>query len=602
MPGSSLYNFNPRWNALKISLIYFTASIIWIIVSDSLLELYFSPDMVTQLQTVKGTVFIILTSILIYILIYRDFIAIKKAEKSFIKTKEKFELLVKGVKDYAIFMIDPSGKIVSWNAGAELIYGYNSPEVMGKNFSIFFPPESVQKGLPQKELEIASLKGNKYFEGWRINKKGLKFWASSVITTLYDKKGIVSGYSNVIRDLTDLKNFEENIRANNDYLAAIIDSSPLAIYDLDLEGKIKSIWNPAAENIFGWKKEEVINKTLPIITKDNTPDFMKLKQKIMDDEPFTDLRLQTFTKEGKETYLSFSAAPLHDSRGKVNGIMSIAADISKQVFYLHKIEKLSHELEIKVEDRTKELLEANEKLKELDKLKSLFIASMSHELRTPLNSIIGFTSVILQGMTGDINPEQEKQLNIVKYSANHLLSMINDIIDLSKIEAGKVDFYINEFDYVTLVKEVITSFENEINSKNIRLSLDLPSTLFLKSDEQRVRQILMNMASNAVKFTEEGKIDIYLSKKCEKIIFCIKDTGIGIKQEDLSKLFQPFSRINVEEMPSTEGTGLGLYLSKKLSKNLGGDLMVRSEYGKGSTFKFTLPVERRSVDEKDTGC
>lgn len=238
-----------------------------------------------------------------------------------------------------------------------------------------------------------------------------------------------------------------------------------------------------------------------------------------------------------------------------------------------------------------ELTRANIRLKELDHLKSMFIASMSHELRTPLNSIMGFTGIILQGMVGKISDEQRKQLTMVKSSSTHLLSLINDIIDVSKVEAGKVDIYVKKFDLLSITKEIINSFTVLTKEKDLKIDLEMPKKIMVESDERRVKQILVNFVSNAIKFTDKGSVSVCVLQISDSAIeISVADTGIGIKNEDMDKLFKAFSRIPVEGVIK-EGTGLGLYLSRKISELLGGEIKAESEFGKGTVFTLTLPIK-----------
>jgi len=283
-----------------------------------------------------------------------------------------------------------------------------------------------------------------------------------------------------------------------------------------------------------------------------------------------------------------------------------------------ELKKHREHLEELVEERTlelaalnKELASTNIKLRELDRLKSMFIASMSHELRTPLNSIIGFTGIILQGLVGEINEEQKKQLAIVKNSAKHLLDLINDVIDLSKIEAGKVELLIEEFDLDLLLREVYETLKVSADKKGLGFSLDMPDALIMQSDRRRIKQVLMNLGSNAVKYTDKGSVNIKVKKMRssevpkdiltqanltllsdhENVIeISVDDTGIGIHSQDMGILFTAFGRIHAEGMPIQEGTGLGLYLSNKLAYLLGGTITAESESGKGSKFRFILPM------------
>ena len=248
-----------------------------------------------------------------------------------------------------------------------------------------------------------------------------------------------------------------------------------------------------------------------------------------------------------------------------------------------------------LKEPTGELEQVNIRLQELDRLKSMFIASMSHELRTPLNSIIGFTGIILQGMSGEITGDQRKELTMVKNSANHLLTLINDVIDVSKIETDRVELFIEEFNFADLMQEAKESFKVAVDEKNLKLSLEMPERLIIKGDERRIKQIIINLMSNAVKFTDRGEIEIKVKKKDEEVKVSVTDAGIGIKKENIDKLFKQFSRIYVEGRPVTEGTGLGLYLSKKIVDLLGGQLKAESEFGKGSMFTFTFPLEYKEV-------
>ena len=263
--------------------------------------------------------------------------------------------------------------------------------------------------------------------------------------------------------------------------------------------------------------------------------------------------------------------------------------------YHEHLEELVKKRTLELEGKTGELEQVNIRLKELDRLKSMFIASMSHELRTPLNSIIGFTGIILQGMSGGITGDQRKELTMVKNSANHLLALINDVIDVSKIETDRVELFIEEFNLADLMQGAMESFKVAVDEKNIKLSLKMPERLIIKGDERRTKQVIMNMVSNALKFTDRGEIEIKVEKKDAEVVVSVTDTGIGIKKENMDKLFKQFSRIYTEGRPVTEGTGLGLYLSKKIVNLLGGQLKAESEFGKGSIFTFTFPLEYKEV-------
>jgi PAS domain S-box-containing protein len=281
-----------------------------------------------------------------------------------------------------------------------------------------------------------------------------------------------------------------------------------------------------------------------------------------------------------------------------------------------RISTFSKELELEVARRTMMLrsrtllLErANRELQELDRLKSSFLANMSHELRTPMNSILGYTELILDRVDGEINEEQEKSLLKVENNAQHLLQLINDILDMSKIEAGKIELYLETVDIKELLDSLGTFFRPATLSKNIYLNFDfaedLPSVYI---DEDKVRQIFNNLLSNAIKFTPQGGITIHIKpstrgiRSGEEPLFleiCVEDTGIGIKKEDISKLFNKFNQIDVSSTRQYEGTGLGLSIARGLVVLHKGNIWAESEYGKGSRLYFTLPTQEKVLEKSD---
>lgn len=236
------------------------------------------------------------------------------------------------------------------------------------------------------------------------------------------------------------------------------------------------------------------------------------------------------------------------------------------------------------------LRRANERLNEVDRLKSMFVASMSHELRTPLNSIIGFTGVLLQGLVGELNEEQKKQLKMVKSSSQHLLALVNDVIDISKIEAGKTKVQVEEFDLAEVIEEVKETFSVTARDENIHFQVDGPEELIMRSDRRRVKQVVMNFTSNAFKYTQEGEVTIIYKQKERMAEISVTDTGSGIPDSEMDKLFKAFSQVD-QKNRAKEGTGLGLYLSRKIAHMLGGTVTAESELGKGSTFTFRVPLQ-----------
>ncbi len=312
------------------------------------------------------------------------------------------------------------------------------------------------------------------------------------------------------------------------------------------------------------------------------------------------------------------------ARRFAEGDMSVYVDVKSEDeigvlgktfnYMVKRISSFSKELEVEVarrtmmlRDKTLLLERANRELRELDRLKSAFLANMSHELRTPMNSIIGYTELLLDGIDGPINEEQAKSLRKVESNARHLLQLINDILDMSKIESGKIQLDIRELDLKKVVTSVTTALEPSITKKGLSITFDFDEDLpTVYADEDKVRQILINLISNAVKFTNEGGITISLKpsqrgvKPGEPPLFveiCVADTGIGIKKEDIDKLFDKFSQLDISTIRQYEGTGLGLSIARGLVVLHKGVIWATSEYGKGSTFCFTLPIKKEMLEK-----
>ena len=258
--------------------------------------------------------------------------------------------------------------------------------------------------------------------------------------------------------------------------------------------------------------------------------------------------------------------------------------------YRGQLEKLVKTRTEDLEKKTKELEKANIELTEADKLKSIFLASMSHELRTPLNSIIGFTGILLMGMVGELSNEQKTQLKIVKNSANHLLELINDILDISKIEAGKVDLHKETFMMNDTIKEVLETFKHSADDKGLELKIQFDENIEVYTDMRRFKQAIINLVGNAVKFTDQGSVSVITKlKDGGEVDITVKDTGVGIKKEDMGKLFEPFQQVDSELTKKREGTGLGLHLTQKIMDLLNGKIHVESIPGEGTVFILTFP-------------
>jgi len=287
----------------------------------------------------------------------------------------------------------------------------------------------------------------------------------------------------------------------------------------------------------------------------------------------TNYELTVRSKDGKETVVSYNATTFNDQTGKLQGVFAAARDV----------------MERKRFEQT--LQEKNLELERANLSKDNFLASMSHELRTPLNAIIGFTGTLLMQLPGPLNTDQHKQLSTVGSSARHLLSLINDLLDLAKIESGKVEINFEDVGCQSVVEEVMTTLRPLTKDKGLVFQHKVPKQeILLKTDRRALNQVLINLTNNAIKFTSQGSVTLELKERHEDnqtwIMFAVVDTGMGIKKEDQVKLFQAFEQIHSTHRG--EGTGLGLHLSKKLAALLGGTIEFESEHGKGSRFALLI--------------
>ena len=317
-------------------------------------------------------------------------------------------------------------------------------------------------------------------------------------------------------------------------------------------------------------------------------------------------------KKGKITWLAGRVTKLIDVNNNIYGFVGIASDITDRIESEKELLIYKNNLEKLVDLRTEELNESKEALLNLledlnaqsikleketikaqsaDLMKSAFLATMSHELRTPMNSIIGFTGILLKEFAGPLNDEQKKQLLMVKNSGQHLLGLINDILDISKIEAGKLNVSKAPFNYLSTLENAIEFLSPQANKKGLQIITEFSETeITLNSDERRVEQVVLNLISNAIKFSNQGKIIVKVDVNKNVLTTQIIDNGIGISKDDQIKLFMPFIQLESGLKRSHEGTGLGLAICKSLVEKLGGKIQVTSEIGKGSNFAFTLPL------------
>ena len=488
-----------------------------------------------------------------------------------------YRLLVESVLDYAIFALDPTGHIRTWNAGAEQIKGYTAEEIIGKHFSIFYPPEKVAEGFPDYELREAARTGRFEDEDWRVRKDGTRFWANVVITALRDRAGNLVGFGKVTRDLTERRAAERKIVESEQRFRMLVDSvQDYGIFMLDRAGNVTS-WNEGAERINGYTANEILGKHFSIFYPDedlawNKPAYeleVAAREGKFEDEGW---RLR---KDGSRFWSNVVITAVRDDRGELLGFSKVTRDLSER--------RVAQERAIADATRLAEAEAAN-------RAKSEFLASMSHELRTPLNAIGGYTDLLLLGVAGSVDPEKREYLDRIRRSQQHLLGIINDLLNFSRLEAGRVSFELQPISLGEAIRRVLPMIEPQANQRGLRVTVAAGRDEFANADAAKVEQILINLLSNAVKFTEPGgEITLAQFQNDGWSGVRVRDTGIGIPHNKLEAVFEPFVQVGRTLNSTHEGTGLGLSISRELARAMGGDLTAESVPGEGSTFTLQLP-------------
>ena len=486
-----------------------------------------------------------------------------------------YRLLVESVSDYAIFALDQAGHIMTWNPGAERFKGYTASEIIGKHFSIFYTEPDRDRNWPAQELEIAERQGRLEDEGWRVRKDGSRFWANVVITALRDKSGRLVGFAKVTRDLTDRRKAEERLLASEERFRLLVENvRDYGLFNLDLDGTVTS-WNAGAERIAGYTSDEIVGRHFSIFYPPEDVATGKPQREL--DTVRREGRFEEegwrVRKSGERYWSSVVITAIYSKNGSLVGFGKVTRDLSER--------REAADRAIADARRVAAAESAN-------RTKSEFLAAMSHELRTPLNAIGGYAELLTMGLGGPVSESQQDYLDRIRRSQQHLLGIINDILNFSRIEAGQVVYEIASVRVADVADAVLPMIIPQTVAKNIKIEQHTSEKTKVRADRGKLEQVLLNLLSNAVKFTSSGTIEISSFEHNDIAGLRVRDTGIGIPAEKLNSIFEPFVQVGRSLTTPHEGTGLGLAISRDLARAMGGDLTVTSELGKGTVFSISL--------------
>jgi PAS domain S-box-containing protein len=514
------------------------------------------------------------------------------------QSEERFRLLIASIRDYAIFMLDPDGHVLTWNAGAERFKGYHADEIIGQHFSRFYPPEALARGLPAHELQVARASGTFEDEGWRVRKDGSLFWANVVITAVRNAHGELLGFAKVTRDLTQRRAHEEELRRSEDRFRLLVEGvREYAIFMLDPNGIVAS-WNAGAQRIKGYTAAEIIGRHFSVFYPDNARESGWPEhelQQAAEHGSFVDTGWR-LRKDGTTFWANVTLTALRDDTGQLLGYAKLTRDLT-ETKRVEAIEAVTQQRE--------EMLDAERSARitaqRATRVKDEFLATLSHELRSPLSAILGWTQVLLRADTPRGPEEQRRAVEVIDRNARAQVQLIDDLLDLSRIMTGKLRLDLNQVSFSNVVEAAVDSARPAAEAKGLRLKAILSSSKdIVSADSTRLQQVVWNLLTNAIKFTPKGgQVQVVLQRVNSHVELIVSDTGIGIPANYLPHVFERFSQMDSSTTRAFGGLGLGLAICKQLVELHGGVIRAASQgEGRGATFSVQLPLSIAHLDNQ----
>jgi PAS domain S-box-containing protein len=504
--------------------------------------------------------------------------------------EERFRLLVNSVRDYAIFMLDAGGHVLTWNAGAERANGYAASEIIGSHFSRFYPAEALARALPDHELEMAQRDGAFEDEGWRVRKDGSLFWANVVITAMREADGTLVGFATVTRDLTHRRRQEEELRRSEERFRLLVEGvRGYALFMLDVNGHVAS-WNVGAHRLKGYEARDILGQHFSVfypqdVRDSGWPDHEL--QMASETGSFTDhgWRLR---KDGSTFWAQVTITALRDGDGRLVGFAKLTRDMT-ELMRVAAMEQASEQHEQVLDAERRARIAAQR----ATRVKDEFLATLSHELRTPLTAILGWTQILMRAQPGDARVDLARAIEVIDRNARAQVQLIDDLLDLNRIMAGKLRLDLQQVSMVDIIQAAVDAVTPVAAAKGVALQVLLdPGRATANGDAARLQQVAWNLLSNAIKFTPAGgKVQVLLQRVNSHIEFSVSDTGIGIPASFLPQVFDRFSQQDGSASRSHGGLGLGLAICKHLVEQHGGSIRAESAGpGEGASFLVTLPL------------